>query len=269
MRFSLAGAIDQLKRRSLVGQAIVVVIGMQILLFGSFISLSLPTATRRNIVAYAHNQGLAVLQALPARAQVRVKAALPGLSTPVRDVRFSRYVPLVPLAVFLGYVLGSALGLTAAALFFVAGLVAPVFGIYLFAAGGGINYYAQPGFGYLLGIMAASYCAGWSTAKRRTSFRQALGVATGVAAAHAIGLAYLLGSCLVSIVVDGASGFPQWRPWVFEETRNLTWYPLPYDLLLSVALIGVGFPFRWLVATLTAPDIAAKSRSQQRIEDLV
>ncbi len=269
MPVSLAGILEQLKRRSLVGQVVVVLVGAQILSFGSFVCLDLPTATQRNMLAFLRNQAVVATQALPERAQARVRQAVPRLAAPAGEVRVSRYVPVVPLSVFIGYILGSALGLTAATLYLGAGLVGPCLGIYLFAAGGGVSYYQQPGFGYLLGMAAASYCAGWATSKRRTSFRQLLAAVTGVGAAHGVGLAYLLGSCLVSILFDGASSFPGWRPWVFEQARNLTWYPLPYDLLFSFALIGVGFPFRWLVRTLIAPDMGVRPRGQQRIEDLV
>lgn len=268
MRLAIAGKVEELKRKSVVGQIVVVVISVQLLFFGSFISLLLPVATQKNLMAFVHNQELAILYMLPASWQTKAIERLPGLSAPAANVRYSSYVPTIPLSIFLGYVLGATLGLISAALYFLLGITAPLAGIYPLAAGGGFDYYGQPGFGYLVGVVLAAWCAGYASSKRRTSFRQSLAVLSGLAAAHLIGLFYLLGSCLVSLFVEGTPGFPQWRPWVFEEVRNLSWYPLPYDLLFSLALIGVGFPFRWLVHTLTAPDIAAKARPQERIEDL-
>jgi biotin transporter BioY len=268
LRFALVEKIDELKRRSVVGQIVVVLIGVQLLFFSSFIALSLPTATERNLGAFIHNQELAVTYMLPASLKERAIERFPVLLRPANDVRYSLYVPIIPTAVFLGYVLGDTLGLFAAVLYLAIGLALPLIGIYPFAAGGGLSYWGQPGFGYLLGVVVAAWMSGRATCKRRTSFRQLLALVSGLTAAHLMGLAYLMGSCVVSIFVDGTPRFPQWRPWVFEEARNLTWYPLPYDLLFSIVLIGLGFPFRWLVGTLTAPDMNPRPRHSQRIEDL-
>jgi biotin transporter BioY len=267
MRLSFIPKFDAFKRKSIVGQLVVSIIGVQLLFFGSFVALSLPTATQRNLACFMHNQELAVLSVLPYKWQQSALERLPALGAPAQPVRFSLYVPIVPLTIFLGYCLGATLGLLAAATYFILGLLAPFAGIYPFASGGGLDYWSQPGFGYLLGCVAAAWCAGLATAKRPTSFRQSLAIASGLAAAHAVGLIYLFGSCLISLFVEGTPRFPQWRPWVLEEARNLSWYTLPYDLIFSFAAIGLGFPFRWLVDTLTAPDIAAKARNQQRIED--
>jgi hypothetical protein len=40
----------------------------------------------------------------------------------------------------------------------------------------------------------------------------------------------------------------------------LSWYTLPYDFICSLILIGLGFPFRWLVNVLVAPDIAVSNK---------
>lgn len=269
MGLALVGKVNELKRKSAIGQIIVVVLAVQLLFFGSFIALPLPTATQRNLTAFAHNEAIAFVSMLPSKWQAKAIEKVPDLSLPAREVRFSLYVPLLPLSVFVGYVLGAVLGLVSLTLYFLIGVIGPLFGVYPFAAGGGLDYYTHPGFGYLLGAIAASWCAGCATARRRTSFRQSLAIAGGLLAAHLIGLGYLFGSCLVSLFVEGTPRFPQWRPWVFEQARNMSWYPLPYDLLFSITLVGLGFPFRWLVQTLTAPDIGLRPKAQQRIEDLV
>ncbi len=266
---AIAGKEHGQKRQSVIGQIVVIAVGVQLLFFGSFMSLQLPVATQKNLTAFINNEQLAAFYLLPAHWQSRVLEHLPDVRHPRHNVRFSTYVPNIPLAVFLGYILGSTLGLISAAAFFAVGLLAPLWGVYPWAAGGGLEYWGQPGFGYLLGMVGAAWCSGWATAKRRTSFRQLLAVACGVMAAHLIGLSFLLGSCLVSLVVEGMPRFPEWRGWVFEEARNLSWYPLLYDLIFSVALLGIGAPFRWLVGTLTAADIAARPKSQQHFEELL
>ncbi len=268
MRLALAEKFDELKRKSVVGQVVVVLLGVQLLFFSSFTALPLPTATEKNLAAFIHNQELAVTYMLPASLQEKAIERFPVLLRPVNDVRYSLYVPIIPTAIFLGYVLGDMLGLFAAGLYLIVGMTLPLLGIYPFASGGGLTYWSQPGFGYLCGVVVAAWMSGRATYKRRTSFRQFLALLSGLLAAHLLGLAYLMGSCLLSIFVDGTPRFPQWRPWVFEEVRNLTWYTQPYDVLFSIILIGLGFPFRWLVGTLTAPDMSPRPRSSQRIEDL-
>jgi len=268
VHLGLAGKARELKRKSLIGQAIAVVLGVQILFVGPFIAFSLPTATAQNLRAYAHNRALEVLPWLPSRWQARLTERFPDLLQPARDVRFSLYVPEAPLSVFVGYTLGSLLGLLSGLLFFIFGLIGPLFRVYPFASGGGLDYYTEPGFGYLIGCVVACWCVGRLTLKRRTSFRQALAILAGLAAIHLIGLAYLLGTCLTNCLIESATPLPDWQPWLSEEVRNLTWYPLPYDLIFSVILVGLGFPFRWLVNTLTAPDIAVKPKAQPRLEEI-
>lgn len=268
MGLAIAEKRDKPRRKSVVGQIVLVIVGSQLLFFGSFIALRVPVATGKNIEAFFHNQELAAASMLPPVWQQRAIERIPALTEPARPVRYDLYVPVIPLSIFAGYTLGATLGMMAAALYLLVGFTAPLTGIFPLAAGGGLDYFQQPGFGYLVGMVAAAWCAGRLTSRRRTSFRQALAVLGGLAAAHVIGLAYLLGCCLVSMSLGGTPRFPQWRPWVLEEARNLSWYPLPYDLLFSMLAVGIGFPFRWLVKTLTAPDIAARGQSQQRIEDL-
>jgi hypothetical protein len=77
---------------------------------------------------------------------------------------------------------------------------------------------------------------------------------------HLFGLIYLVGSSLGVLLFEGEAAYLTWQPWLAESIRNYSWYALPYDALFGLALIGIGFPFRWLTSVLTAPDIAMKSR---------
>jgi biotin transport system substrate-specific component len=177
------------------------------------------------------------------------------------------------MAIFLGYVLGKPIGPISVMLFLLLGFLGPLFGINPFAGGGGLDYYLQPSFGYLVGLFVGSWLISWVTEERRTSLAQLGGLIGGLLSVHLTGLIYLLASCLVLTVVQGVNNGPLWLPWVFEEARNLSWYPLPYDVLFSFILIGLGFPFRYLVNLLTAPDLALKSRGdrivQQNMEELL
>ncbi len=169
--------------------------------------------------------------------------------------------------------MGRALAPISLVLFLALGFLGPHIGICPLAGGGGLDYYVQPSFGYLLGLVLSAAFVGWVTEDRRNSLSQIAALLGGLSCVHLTGLAYLLGSCLVLTVIQGVNNGPIWLPWVFEEARNLSWYPLPYDLLFSLIAIGLGFPFRYLVTLLTAPDLALKSRSdlivQQHMDELL
>jgi biotin transporter BioY len=159
------------------------------------------------------------------------------------------------------------IGPAACAIFILIGMIGPYAGVHTFAGGGGLNYYLEPGFGYLLALVGAAWIAGIVTEGRRTSASQLFAAFSGLTVTHLTGLVYLLGSCLVSYLIDGSRASLAWQPWVFELARNMTWYPLPYDIILSLVFIGLGFPFRWLASTLIAPDLVARpSRSVKELQ---
>ena len=273
MRLVVAGRIPRIKRKSLAGQFVLVLIGLQMMFLTSFLAFDLPTGTGQNLLNTGRHTLAIALKLAPKQTQEKLKASHPDWFHQTKPLRTTVYTPLVPMAIFLGYVLGKPIGPISVLLFLLLGFLGPLFGINPFAGGGGLDYYMQPSFGYLLGLVAGSSFVGWITDERRTSFAQLVGLIGGVTSVHLIGLAYLLGSCLVLTIVQGVNNGPLWLPWVFEEARNLSWYPLPYDVLCSFILIGLGFPFRYLVNLLTAPDLALKSRSdrivQQHMEELL
>lgn len=87
-----------------------------------------------------------------------------------------------------GILLGSKLGATAVAVYVALGL----FGIPIFAAGGGISYIFRPSFGYLLGFIAASFvtgflCERWKT---KTTLHYFIGALGGFFVTYLIGIAY-------------------------------------------------------------------------------
>ena len=117
-------------------------------------------------------------------------------------------------------------------------------------------------------MLAAACLVAYCTRGERTSFRQLIALFVGLLSIHGIGLLYLLGICLFGAIHDPVGLQLTWSAWVFEEVRNLSWYALPYDFVFSLALIGAGFPFRWLVSTLIAPDIGSNN-GQPKEENLV
>jgi biotin transporter BioY len=251
----------------LIGQIVVVCLGAQILFLSAFISLSLPTANFSNLQLYTYKLARKVVKHLPLEKRDFVETHFSLLSESRADidltkVRYSSYVPLLPFVVFIGYVLGLPLGVIAGVIYIVLGLCGPFIGIYPFADGGGLHYYSQPGFGYLIGIAFTMAFVGWMTSGARNSVRQLLAIVGGLLIVHIIGIAYLFGTAFFVLIFHSKASYLNWQPWILAQVRNLSWYQLPYDFLFSLVLIGLSFPVRYLVDLLTAPDISIRAKSK-------
>lgn len=248
-------------------------LALQVFFFSSFIALDLPTATGQNLTRWAQLQARDSLNAIPPKVMSKITAyvSIPDIPVPTKPVRMSLYTPQAPIAILMGYTMGWPIATISCGIFILLGLIGPYFGLNPLASGGGIDYWAQPGFGYLLGMLVATFVVAKITGDKRTSFRQVCALVAGLVTLHSVGLLYLMGSALLFSFVEGAR--PEWLPWVFEQARNLSWCSLPYDAALSLALIGLAFPIRYLVEMLTAPDIGLKTQNdrvaQQRIEELL
>jgi biotin transport system substrate-specific component len=229
---------------------------MQVLFFSSFLALNLPTATENNQKYFWLSKAKIIASMLPKNLYYKAIESYPILSEPDRPVRFTIYTPQIPAAILLGYVLGFPVAALAACLYLLVGLLGTNFGINIFAAGGGLNYYAEPSFGYLIGMVVAATIVGRITETERSSLRQLAAVLFGVPIVHLVGLIYMLGACIVCTLLDNAHLSIGWQPWISQQIRNLTWYQLPYDFFFSFACISLAFPIRWLVKTLTSSDTA-------------
>ncbi len=258
-----ARRLSRLQRKSVIGQLILLILATECFVFASFTAFDLPTATARNLNSFVIDQVQILISHTEPALQKRIFKAFPVLAEPTREVRYTPYVPLVPVAILLGYSLGSLLGLAAAALFLIIGLVGPLCGVYILAGGGGIDYYLQPSFGYLCGIVLGSCVVGLVSSDRRTSVSQFLSLCLGLLIIHLSGLVYMLGIALFFAIFDDPSRSLTWMPWLFEQARNLTWYSLPYDFLFAFIAIGLGYPLKWLAQILTAPDIALKEHASE------
>lgn len=253
------GQVHRIKRKSMVGRVILVCLGIEFLFFAAFTAFDLPTATAHNLNSFIVSRAKIVICYLPEKVQETIGKAVPKLVQPTAAVRYTLYVPEAPAALFIGYTLGWPIATIAAGIFFVIGLFGPLIHVHPFAGGGGTDYYMQPGFGYLVGMVISTCLVGLITSDRRTSLSQIFGVAAGLFTIHFIGLAYMLGLCLFFTVFEEMHGYPIWSQWVFEQARNLTWYSLPYDILFALVAIGISFPLRWLANILVAPDIGFRS----------
>ncbi len=261
------------RRKSLMGQMVLILLGVQTAFFASFTSLDLPTATGGNLMNALHKEARKLALLAPEHVQSKIQQFVPSLLEQPKEPRYSSYTPLAPVAILLGYVLGPRLAAISAVLFILLGLGGNFFNIYPFASGGGARYYLEPGFGYLLGMIASATLCGFLTANKRTSISQLLGIALGLLVLHLTGIGYLIGSYLYFYIIEGSKSYVEWQQWIFPYLRNLSWYALPYDVIFAFLVVGIGFPFRWLVNTLTAPDIAPPRKriryNRKVLEELV
>ncbi len=103
--------------------------------------------------------------------------------------------PLIPITLqsfFCGFsalILGARLGALSQVIYLLLGL----FGLPVFAQGGGITYFLKPSFGFLLGFVAGALVTGkviscFSTLKRR---HYLLALTAGLTAIYAIGIPYM------------------------------------------------------------------------------
>lgn len=99
-----------------------------------------------------------------------------------------RYIPQIPLIMFIAALLGRRFGITSVSIYILIGLFfAPVF-----ALGGGLDYVFQYGFGYILAYIPAVFFAG-SIVKSGLTYRNMLqATLVGVLTIHIVGILYML-----------------------------------------------------------------------------
>lgn len=154
------------------------------------------------------------------------------------------YTFQLPVALFIGAFLGPFLG-SASVLLFLAGglLVFPVF-----ANGGGLNYVLEPGFGYLLGMLAMAYLNGktfhkvFQKQEAQSRSLKLLAVAvSSVLLVHFIGLLYMTG-----LTVAGQLPWSDWTGWALRLGAE----PIAYDLAATALLLSLVRQLRlclWMV----------------------
>lgn len=136
-------------------------------------------------------------------------------------------IPQIPIIMFVCSVLGRKLALTSIFLYIITGLfLVPVFGL-----GGGVRYFAQYGFGYILAYIPAVLIAG-RFLNTRYSFGDMIKAAiTGVLTIHILGILYMLAIALFKHT--GGTFISGW----IEAQSGLK---IIYDLISSFVLILIG-----------------------------
>ncbi|MEI8389474.1 MAG: biotin transporter BioY [bacterium] len=137
------------------------------------------------------------------------------------------YIPQIPIVLMIAAIMGPRLGMLSVILYILAGLV----GFPIFAGGGGINYYMQHGFGYILGFIPGVYTVGNILSGKLKSFTTIRASIVGVTAVHFIGVIYLT----IVLFIKHESIFT-----VFGWIWQLSGMQFFYDVIFSVLAIIMG-----------------------------
>lgn len=136
------------------------------------------------------------------------------------------FIPQIPIVMFICSVLGRRMALTSVILYIIIGL----FFCPVFALGGGIKYFGEYGFGYILAYIPALLVAGKLLDKY--SFLDMIKASlAGVFTIHICGVLYMI---LVALVKNSGSMFI--LGWITAQSG----LKIIYDLIASFVLILIG-----------------------------
>ena len=141
------------------------------------------------------------------------------------------YIPQIPIVLMIAAILGPALGIISVVLYIAAGLA----GFPVFAGGGGINYYMQHGFGYILGFIPGILTAGGILSGKLKSFSTFRAAIIGVTSVHLFGIIYLT----IVLLIKCESIFAI-LGWIWQ----LSGMQFFYDIIFSIIAIVLGRAIR-------------------------
>ena len=130
----------------------------------------------------------------------------------------------VPAVIFIGALLGRKFAITSIIFYILLGL----FLLPVFALGGGITYFAQYGFGYILAYIPAIWLLGWALKDGLNLKSAALGVLYAVLAIHLIGIGYM-----AIIAMLKGDGWTFIKGWIINQSG----WKIVFDYILSFALV--------------------------------
>jgi len=121
-----------------------------------------------------------------------------------------------------------------------------LFGVPVFAAGGGFSYVLRPSFGYLLGFILAAFVVGKLCEKMKTGYRSYfLACLAGFAVTYALGIVYKY------MILNFYTGTP-----ITWAVILISCFPLdmPGDFILCILASGLGLRLKKSGLSLPDPD---------------
>ncbi|MEM8777811.1 MAG: biotin transporter BioY [Cyanobacteria bacterium P01_G01_bin.49] len=108
----------------------------------------------------------------------------------------------------------------------------------VFAQGGGLDYWQQPSFGYILGFMPGAWLCGWMAFQRRTKLEfLAISGISGLLVIHLCGLIYLVGLSFFNPVSIPSGS-------LIDMIFNYSVNPLPGQLVIVCTMALIAFVLR-------------------------
>ena len=132
-------------------------------------------------------------------------------------------IPQIPAVIFVGAILGRKLGITAVVFYILIGL----FALPVFALGGGIKYFSQHGFGYILAYIPAIWLLTKFLKCGFTFKNIALGSLLAVLLIHLIGICYMI---IITLINNDGINFI--KGWIIYQSG----WKILFDYALSFAL---------------------------------
>jgi len=133
-------------------------------------------------------------------------------------------IPQVPSVVFVGALLGRSFALASVVIYILMGL----FLLPVFALGGGLNYFSQYGFGYILAYMPAVWFLATQLKNGLNVKNIALGVLWAILIIHVFGMFYMSVVALVK-----GDGFAFIKSWIVNQSG----WKIVFDYVLSFAFV--------------------------------
>ena len=175
--------------------------------------------------------------AIPGEAFFNSGEFFASLSSIDQITRVLIYIPQIPIIIFIASLLGPRIGMFSVFLYIATGLI----GYPIFASGGGHEYLARLGFGYILGFFAGTFVTGRVLEINPQGVNILKAAILGVIAIHIIGITYLGGMLLLK----QQSLFS-----IFGWTWQLSGIQILYDILFALMAAYLGRFFRkvfWIV----------------------
>lgn len=173
-------------------------------------------------------------------------------------LKHCRYIPQIPVIMFISALLGRRFGIASVVLYFLVGLfVFPVF-----ALGGGFGYVFIYGFGYIVAYIPAMFFSGSIIKEKLTYGNIAQAVLVGVLTIHLIGVLYML--FIATIKHESASLI---LGWISAQSGIKIIYDFIFGFLAMILAKGVK-KILW-VAMSTSPRPVKNKRDKKRKRQVV
>lgn len=137
------------------------------------------------------------------------------------------FIPQIPVIIFLCSVLGKRMALTTSILYIILGL----FFIPVFALGGGIRYFGEYSFGYILGYIPAILIAGKLLEEKYSFGNMIKATILGVLTIHLAGVLYMI---IIALIKHAGGNFI--LGWISAQSG----IKILYDIIIAFVLVLIG-----------------------------